>query len=37
MPVQTIVVAEDDEPIRELLVHHLRREGYSVVGVPDGL
>lgn len=36
VPVQTIVVAEDDEPIRDLLAHHLEREGYGVVRVGDG-
>jgi len=36
MPVQTVVVAEDDEPIRELVAHHLEREGYSVVRAADG-
>jgi DNA-binding response OmpR family regulator len=36
MPVQTIVVAEDDEPIRALVAHHLEREGYAVVGAADG-
>ena len=36
MPVQTIVVAEDDAAIRDLLTHHLEREGFAVVGVADG-
>src|SRR5215469_11591980 len=36
MPIQTVVVAEDDEPIRELVAHHLEREGYSVVRAADG-
>jgi two-component system response regulator ResD len=36
MPVQTVVVAEDDEPIRELVAHHLEREGYTVVRAADG-
>lgn len=36
MSVQTIVVAEDDGAIRDLLTHHLEREGYAVVGVADG-
>jgi two-component system response regulator RegX3 len=36
MPVQTIVVAEDDAAIRDLLTHHLKREGFAVVGVADG-
>lgn len=34
---QTIVVAEDDAAIRELLAHHLEREGFTVVGAGDGL
>ncbi|HET9029863.1 MAG TPA: response regulator transcription factor [Candidatus Aquilonibacter sp.] len=32
----TIVVAEDDEAIRELLMHHLRRDGFEVVPASDG-
>jgi DNA-binding response OmpR family regulator len=36
MPVQTVVVAEDDEPIRELVAHHLAREGYAVAKAADG-
>ena len=36
MPVPTIVVAEDDSAIRELLAHHLEREGFSVIAVADG-
>jgi DNA-binding response OmpR family regulator len=36
MPVQTVVVAEDDEPIRELVAHHLEREGYAVIRAADG-
>jgi DNA-binding response OmpR family regulator len=36
MPAPTIVVAEDDSAIRDLLAHHLEREGFSVVRVGDG-
>lgn len=36
MPVQTIVVAEDDGAIRDLVAHHLEREGFTVVGAGDG-
>jgi DNA-binding response OmpR family regulator len=36
VPAQTILVAEDDRAIRDLLAHHLEREGFAVVGVPDG-
>ena len=36
MPRQTILVAEDDRAIRELLTHHLEREGFAVSGVADG-
>ncbi|MGA7747934.1 MAG: response regulator, partial [Candidatus Aquilonibacter sp.] len=36
MAAPTIVVAEDDSAIRELLAHHLEREGFSVVAVGDG-
>jgi DNA-binding response OmpR family regulator len=31
-----IVVAEDDPPIRELLVHHLTREGFRCTATVDG-
>jgi len=36
MAVHTIVVAEDDGAIRDLLSHHLEREGFCVVGAADG-
>jgi CheY-like chemotaxis protein len=36
MASQTILVAEDDRAIRELLTHHLEREGFAVVGASDG-
>ncbi len=36
MPAQTILVADDDAAIRELLTHHLEREGFAVVGAADG-
>lgn len=36
MPTPKIVVAEDDEAIRDLLGHHLEGAGFSVVRVPDG-
>jgi DNA-binding response OmpR family regulator len=36
MPAPTVVVAEDDPAIRELLAHHLEREGFSVIAVADG-
>ncbi|HTX58980.1 MAG TPA: response regulator transcription factor [Verrucomicrobiae bacterium] len=36
MPVHTILVAEDDGAIRDLLAHHLEREGFCVVGAADG-
>jgi DNA-binding response OmpR family regulator len=36
MPATTIVVAEDDRAIRELLTHHLERDGFTVLGVADG-
>ena len=36
MPTPTIVVAEDDVAIRDLLTHHLEREGFSVVAAADG-
>jgi DNA-binding response OmpR family regulator len=32
----TIVVAEDDPSIRELLVHHLEREGFRTIETIDG-
>jgi len=36
MPARTVLVAEDDPAIRELLSHHLEREGFEVVAVGDG-
>jgi two-component system, OmpR family, response regulator ResD len=36
MSAQTIVVAEDDGAIRDLVTHHLEREGFGVIGVADG-
>jgi two-component system alkaline phosphatase synthesis response regulator PhoP len=36
MPTRTILVAEDDAATRELLTHHLEREGFTVSGVGDG-
>jgi DNA-binding response OmpR family regulator len=36
MPALRIVVAEDDPPIRELLVHHLSREGFRCTPTTDG-
>ncbi|HZY97316.1 MAG TPA: response regulator transcription factor [Candidatus Cybelea sp.] len=36
MAAQTILVAEDDGAIRELLTHHLEREGFTVIGASDG-
>jgi len=36
MPAPTIVIAEDDAPIRDLIAHHLEREGYGVIPVSDG-
>lgn len=33
---QTIVVAEDDAAIRDLLTHHFEREGFAVVPALDG-
>ncbi len=32
----TVLVAEDDGAIRELLIHHLQREGLGVVGLSNG-
>ncbi len=36
MPAQMILVAEDDAAIRELLTHHLEREGFAVACASDG-
>jgi DNA-binding response OmpR family regulator len=36
MPALRIVVAEDDAAIRELLVHHLSREGFRCTETSDG-
>jgi DNA-binding response OmpR family regulator len=33
---RTVLVAEDDPAIRELLSHHLQREGFDVLAVGDG-
>jgi two-component system response regulator ResD len=33
---QRILVAEDDRPIRELIVHHLARDGFATLEAPDG-
>lgn len=32
---KTILVVEDDRDIRELLCHHLGKEGFKPIGVPD--
>ncbi len=34
---RTVLVAEDDEAIRELILHHLACEGFEGHGAPDGL
>ena len=36
MAAMRILVAEDDAPIRELLVHHLARDGFIPIEAPDG-
>lgn len=36
MSTPTVLVAEDDRAIRELLTHHLQREGFTIVGCSDG-
>lgn len=36
MPPLTVLVAEDDPAIRELLEHHLRAEGFGVLSACDG-
>jgi DNA-binding response OmpR family regulator len=36
VPLQTIVVAEDEASIRDLVSHHLEREGFLVAAAPDG-
>jgi DNA-binding response OmpR family regulator len=36
MPALRVVVAEDDPPIQELLVHHLTREGFRCTPTMDG-
>ncbi|HTD36950.1 MAG TPA: response regulator transcription factor [Candidatus Limnocylindrales bacterium] len=36
MVVTRVVVAEDDAPIRELLVHHLERDGFHCNAAADG-
>lgn len=37
MPALNILVAEDDRAIRELVTHHLEREGFAVIAVGDGM
>lgn len=37
MPVPTVLLAEDDPAIRDLLLHHLERQGFRVVAVADGM
>lgn len=37
MPAFKVLVAEDDESIRDLLTHHLEREGFAVIPVSDGM
>ena len=37
VPAPTVLLAEDDVAIRDLLLHHLDREGFRVVAVGDGL
>jgi DNA-binding response OmpR family regulator len=36
MSITRIVIAEDEAPIRELLVHHLGREGFTCIEAADG-
>jgi DNA-binding response OmpR family regulator len=36
MAAQRILVAEDDGPIRELVVHHLARDGFMAIEASDG-
>ncbi|HEY8313161.1 MAG TPA: response regulator transcription factor [Candidatus Baltobacteraceae bacterium] len=36
MPALKVLLAEDDPSIRELLTHHLAREGFDVLAVSDG-
>ncbi|MFN2527231.1 MAG: response regulator transcription factor [Candidatus Baltobacteraceae bacterium] len=37
MPALKVLVAEDDQSIRDLLTHHLEREGFCVIPVSDGM
>jgi two-component system alkaline phosphatase synthesis response regulator PhoP len=36
MAAKRILIAEDDAPIRELVVHHLKREGFTTIEAADG-
>ena len=36
MSTLTVIVADDEAPIRDLLIHHLEREGYHVRATHDG-
>ena len=37
MPALKVLVAEDDQAIRDLLSHHLQREGFEVLTASDGM
>ena len=35
--VKTILIVDDEEPIRNILIHNLSKEGYNVIEASDGL
>ena len=35
--VKTILIVDDEEPIRNILIHNLNKEGYEVIEAADGL
>ena len=35
--VKTILIVDDEEPIRNILIHNLGKEGYNVIEASDGI
>ena len=34
---KTILIVDDEQPIREILVYNLKKEGYNVIEASDGI
>ena len=34
---KTILIVDDEEPIRNILIHNLGKEGYNVIEASDGI